>query len=124
MQAADGGQCVHALQQAVRNVMTEHAGVVRDNQGLRSGLTKLTAIEACMTDVGVHTDISGYQDLADAFDLRSMVLAARATLECAVERRETRGCHNPSDYPDLDANLRVSMAWSPEAVVRHEAIPP
>ncbi|WP_423300125.1 hypothetical protein, partial [Glutamicibacter nicotianae] len=49
--------------------------------------------------VGIHPDIAGYQDLAHAFDLKSSALAARATLESALERRETRGCHNRSDYP-------------------------
>ena len=99
MLAADGDQNVRALQRAVRNLMTEHAGVVRDEPGLRAGLAALDEVEERTRDVGVHIDISGYQDLAHAFDLRSAMLAARATLECALERRETRGCHNRSDYP-------------------------
>ncbi len=82
--------------------MTEHAGVVRDEQGLLAGLAELDAIEARMADIGVHPDIAGYQDLAHAFDLKSAALAARATLEAALERRETRGCHNRSDYPEID----------------------
>ena len=65
-----------------------------------------------MAHVGVHLDIGGFQDLAHAFDLRSSVLAARATLECALERRETRGCHNRSDYPDVDPALQVNLVWS------------
>ena len=44
---------------------------------------------------------NGFQDLAHAFDLKSAALAARATLESALERLETRGCHNRTDYPDL-----------------------
>ena len=39
--------------------MTEHAGVVRDEGGLRAGLAELDAIEARMADVGVHPDIAG-----------------------------------------------------------------
>jgi hypothetical protein len=54
-----------------------------------------------MENVGVHPDIAGLQDLAHAFDLTSAALAARATLEAALERRETRGCHNRSDYPGM-----------------------
>jgi succinate dehydrogenase / fumarate reductase flavoprotein subunit len=122
--AASGSQNVRELQRSVRNLMTEHAGVVRDEAGLLAGLTTLEVIETRMADLGVHTDISGYQDLAHAFDLRSAVLAARATLECALERRETRGCHNRSDYPDLDPKLQVNLVWSPETGVRRESIPP
>ncbi|MEU9551301.1 FAD-binding protein [Streptomyces werraensis] len=122
--AADGPENVRALQRAVRNTMTEHAGVVRDEEGLRTGLAELTAIEKRMEDVGVHPDIAGFQDLAHAFDLKAAVLAARATLEAALERRETRGCHNRSDYPDMNEELRVNLVWSPATGITRESIPP
>lgn len=121
--ASDGAENVRALQREVRNLMTEHAGVVRDEAGLLAGLEKLAAIEARMGDVGIHPDIAGYSDLGHAFDLRSSVLAARATLESALERRETRGCHNRSDYPELDPELTVNLVWSPETGVVRETIP-
>ena len=44
--AADGPENVRALQRAIRNTMTEHAGVVRDEAGLLAGLAELDAIEA------------------------------------------------------------------------------
>ncbi|MEU0615177.1 FAD-binding protein [Streptomyces albogriseolus] len=122
--AADGPENVRALQRAVRNTMTEHAGVVRDEEGLRTGLAELRAIEKRMEDVGVHPDIAGFQDLAHAFDLKAAVLAARATLEAALERRETRGCHNRGDYPDMDEELRVNLVWSPATGITRESIPP
>ncbi|MET9972996.1 succinate dehydrogenase, partial [Streptomyces sp. NPDC006356] len=99
------------------------AGVVRDEEGLRAGLAELAVIEKRMADVGVHPDIAGFQDLAHAFDLRSAALAARATLEAALERRETRGCHNRSDYPDPDPALRVNLVWSPTTGVTRESVP-
>lgn len=122
--AAQGSENVRALQRAIRDTMTEHAGVVRDEQGLRVGLAELDAIEARMADVGIHPDIAGYQDLAHAFDLRSSALAARATLEAALERRETRGCHNRSDFPQADPELQVNLVWSPSTGVVREEIPP
>ncbi|MFI6427746.1 L-aspartate oxidase [Promicromonospora sp. NPDC050880] len=121
--AADGTENVRALQRAVRNTMTEHAGVVRDEAGLLAGLKELAEIEERATHVGVHPDIAGYQDLAHAFDLKASLIAARATLEAALERRETRGCHNRSDYPDLDPNLQVNLVWSPDTGIVREEIP-
>jgi succinate dehydrogenase / fumarate reductase flavoprotein subunit len=121
--AADGRENVRALQRAIRNTMTEHAGVVRDEEGLRAGLAELDMIEGRMEDIGIHPDIAGFQDLAHAFDLKASALAARATLEAALERRETRGCHNRSDYPDTDPTLQVNLVWSPTAGITHEAIP-
>ncbi|WP_129658277.1 L-aspartate oxidase [Rothia halotolerans] len=121
--AADGTENVRALQRALRDTMTEHAGVVRDEEGLLAGLEELRRIEERMDDVGIHPDIAGFQGLAHAFDLKSSVLAARATLEAALERRETRGCHNRSDYPELDPALQVNLVWSPSEGVTREAIP-
>lgn len=122
--AAHGPENVRSLQRAIRNTMTDHAGVVRSEEGLLTGLAELEAIEARMADIGVHPDIAGFHDLAHAFDLKSAALAARATLEAALERRETRGCHNRSDYPAEDPALQVNLVWSPEAGVEREEIPP
>ncbi|WP_144794779.1 L-aspartate oxidase [Microbacterium paludicola] len=122
--SADGRENVRALQRSIRNTMTAHAGVVRSEEGLRAGLEELATIEDRMTDVGIHPDIAGFQDLAHAFDLKASALAARATLEAARERRETRGCHNRSDFPDEDPTLRVNLVWSPATGVTREEIPP
>lgn len=122
--AADGPENVRALQRTLRNTMTEHAGVVRDEEGLSAGLSELDELEARMKEVGVHPDIAGFQDLAHAFDLKSAALAARATLESALERRETRGCHNRTDYPNLDPSLRVNLVWSGPGQIKHEGIAP
>lgn len=121
--SSEGTENVRALQREIRNLMTEHAGVVRDEAGLAEGLEKLASVEARMSEVGIHPDIAGFSDLSHAFDLKSSVLAARATLECALERRETRGCHNRSDYPEQDENLQVNLVWSPSTGVVKESIP-
>jgi succinate dehydrogenase / fumarate reductase, flavoprotein subunit len=122
--AVDGPENVRALQRAVRDTMTEHAGVVRDEQGLHAGIATLKTIEARVPDLGVHPDVAGFQDLAHAFDLKSSLLAARATLDAALERRETRGCHNRSDYPNLDDSLRVNLVWSGPGRITAEPISP
>ena len=122
--AADGPENVRALQRAIRNMMTDHAGVVRSEDGLKEGLRQLDDIESRMEDLGIHPDIAGFQDLAHAYDLKSSALSARATLEAALERRETRGAHNRSDYPDLDPELQVNLVWSPETGVSREEIVP
>jgi succinate dehydrogenase / fumarate reductase flavoprotein subunit len=120
--AANGSENVRFLQRALRNTMTEHAGVVRDEAGLLSGLSELAEIEDRLADVGVHPDIAGFYDLAHAFDLKASAIAARATLETALERRETRGCHNRSDYPRIDEALNVNLVWSGPGRIEREAI--
>lgn len=122
--SADGDQNVRAMQRSVRRLMTERAGVLRHEAGLIAGLAELDEIESRMEGIGVHVEISGFQDLAYVFNLRSAVLSARATLESALERRETRGCHTRSDYPHVDPELKVNMVWSPTAGVSREPVAP
>lgn len=122
--ASDGEENVRRLQRALRTIMTEHCGVVRDEEGLTQALKEIDEVEERMAKVGIHPDLAGFQDLAHAFDLRSSILAARATVECARERRETRGAHNRSDYPKQDENLQVNLVWSGPGQIEHEAIAP
>src|SRR5699024_10297524 len=122
--AADGEENVRGLQRAIRNMMTDHAGVVRSEEGLNAGLRQLDDIEGRMENLGIHPDIAGFQDLAHAYELKSSALSARATLEAALERRETRGAHNRSDYPETDPSLQVNLVWSPDTGVTREEIPP
>ncbi|GAA2178424.1 FAD-binding protein [Leucobacter tardus] len=110
------------LQRALRDVMTAHAGVVRDEAGLTEGLDKLSDLEDRATRVTAHPDIAGFDDLAHAFDLAGSLLAARATLECAIERRETRGCHNRSDHPEQNNDLTGNMVWTPTGGVAFEPL--
>ena len=66
----------------------------------------------------------GYADLAHAFDLHGALLAARATLDCALERRETRGAHNRSDFPDLDPGSQVNLTWALDGMLEREPVSP
>ena len=121
--AQRGGQeFPRPLQRAVRDLMSEHAGVVRSEDGLTRGLRKLDEVAGRMGAMEVRPDIAGFDDLVHAFDLRGSVLAARATLECALERRETRGAHNRADFPHRDPELAVNLLWRPGEPVAREAV--
>ena len=104
-----GGELARPLQRRLRDLMWERCGVVRDEAGLREGLRELAAIREAAADVDVRPGAEGWTDLAHALDLRSGLVAAEATLRCAIERRETRGAHIRSDFPDLDPDLQVNL---------------
>lgn len=119
-----GTESARRLQREVRNLMTAHAGVVRTEQGLQEGLRKLAALEERAQHITARPDIAGFDDLAHAYDLLGSLLATRATLECALERRETRGCHNRADFPQQDPALQGNFVWSPAEGVSFEALAP
>jgi succinate dehydrogenase flavoprotein subunit len=118
------GEQVRRLRHSLRAAMSRHAGVVRSEAGLMLGLHELRAIESCVPDVTVNVESGGVPELAHAFDLRSSVVAARATLEAALVRRESRGCHNRSDHPALDPSLEVNLVWSGPGRIARERVPP
>jgi succinate dehydrogenase / fumarate reductase, flavoprotein subunit len=122
MLARRGDEFARPLQRALRDLMSERCGVVRDESGLREGLARLDELEMRSEALEVRPDIAGYADLAHAFDLRGSVLAARATLACALERRETRGAHVRSDHPDEDPGLRVNLLWSTNGEVTAQPV--
>jgi succinate dehydrogenase / fumarate reductase flavoprotein subunit len=118
-----GEEFARPLQRAVRDLMSECGGVVRFEDGLRDGLARLNEVAARARDMEVRPDIAGYDDLAHALDLQGSLLAARATLECALERRETRGAHNRVDFPGQDPGLQVNLVWAADRTVAGEPIP-
>ncbi|SFS18154.1 succinate dehydrogenase / fumarate reductase flavoprotein subunit [Agrococcus baldri] len=117
-----GTESARRLQREVRNLMSEHAGVVRTERGLQEGLRKLTSLEDRAERVTAHPDIAGFDDLAHAYDLLGSLLAARATLESALERRETRGAHNRADFPETDPAMQGNFVWSPAEGVSFEPL--
>ncbi len=122
--ARRGEEFARPLQRAVRDLMSECCGVVRCERGLRDGLGRLVEVEERAQALDVRPDIAGYSDLAHAFDLHGALLAARATLDCALERRETRGAHNRSDFLEPDPGLQVNLVWSLDGTLEREPIAP
>jgi succinate dehydrogenase / fumarate reductase flavoprotein subunit len=102
--------------------MSEQCGVVRAESGLREGLRALGDIRERTRALEIRPDIAGYADLAHAFDLHGSLLTARATMECALERRETRGAHNRTDFPAQDPALLVNLVWTTDGPIAHEPI--
>jgi succinate dehydrogenase / fumarate reductase flavoprotein subunit len=122
--ARRGQEFARPLQRAIRDLMSECAGVVRSEDGLREGLARLDEIGERARTMEVRPDIAGYADLAHAFDLRGSLLAARATLDCALERRETRGAHNRADFPDRDSRRQANLVWAADGTITAQQISP
>lgn len=73
----------------LRRIMSEHVGVIRNADGLRTALREIIAIE---------------RD-ADTAGLRNMARTALLVAASAFARRESRGGHMRSDYPAPDPAL-------------------
>jgi succinate dehydrogenase / fumarate reductase flavoprotein subunit len=104
-----GDELARPLQRAVRDLMWQSCGVVRDAEGLERGLAELDAVADAARNVDVSPNEEGWVDLGHLFDLRSALLTARATLLGARAREESRGAHRRADFPDVDPALRLAL---------------
>ena len=104
-----GPELARPLQRALRDAMWEHCGVAREARSLNDGIAKIADISALVTDVDVRPSAEGWSDLAQLIDLEAGLLVAEATVRGAIARRESRGCHNRTDYPTLDPALQVNF---------------
>ncbi|HYL07150.1 MAG TPA: FAD-binding protein, partial [Candidatus Udaeobacter sp.] len=101
------GESPYKLQAEIQDVMTRHAPIVREGEGLEAGLKEILELgaraKACGT--GGSRSLAFNPGWHTAADLHSMLVNAEALLRCAVERKESRGAHARSDYPKLDEAL-------------------
>jgi succinate dehydrogenase / fumarate reductase, flavoprotein subunit len=109
----EGTEIVRPVQRALRNAMWECCGVVRSEEGLQRGLAMVNEIKELFGSIDVRPTSEGYGDLAHVLDLRALLVTAETSLRGALERRETRGCHNRSDCPAVDADLQVNLQTQP-----------
>ncbi len=104
-----GNELARPVQRALRDLMWECAGVIREERSIKGGLTRLSVLWAALEDIDVRFSEEGWADLAQVLDLRSGLAVAEATLKPGLARRETRGCHFRSDFPDLDPRMNVNL---------------
>ena len=104
-----GGPALYELQHALREVMWEGAGLVRDRTSLRAALAEIDRIDTGLETVGVTGDPSLNTAWQDWLSLRNQVLAARLIVLSALERRESRGAHFRRDFPAPAAGPPVTV---------------
>jgi fumarate reductase flavoprotein subunit len=129
-----GGE-LYALQRALRDVMWDRVGLVRDGAGLREAIGVIERIERGLEAVGVPGGPAFNVAWHDWLNLTSQVTAARLIATSAAERGESRGAHYRRDAPTADPGVpyvvRVRLdgdgpaVWrEPVALTRVHPTPP
>jgi succinate dehydrogenase / fumarate reductase flavoprotein subunit len=105
----NGSELSRALQRAVRDVMWEYCGVVREASDMTRALAMLDEIRSLLPRVDVRPSEEGWGDLASVLDVHAMLGSGEATLRGAIAREDTRGAHIRSDFPALDPTMEVNL---------------
>ena len=119
----DGEHDVHAVLAELRDLLWEHAGLLREDASLRAGLDALESVSRKAADMDVGPITS--ESFEFAVDAGFMLVAAEAVLRGALEREESRGAHHRTDYPDVDPAWRRNLYFESADVggMRHYTEP-
>ncbi|MFT4040104.1 MAG: FAD-binding protein [Thermomicrobiales bacterium] len=90
-----------SLRRRLQRVMSQHVAVVRNAEGLATARQELDAIERELdAQIGVPES-----ERRERWELRNLIDAARAVIDNAGFRQESRGAHYRSDYPATEPDL-------------------
>ena len=110
--AASGQHAPGDLMNRLRHLMWDHAGILRDEDGLLEGLRQLQQLRADADDLQVKADRTSRR-YERAQNLRFMLTTAETILRGALERTESRGAHARTDHPDEDPAWRQNIRCIP-----------
>jgi succinate dehydrogenase / fumarate reductase flavoprotein subunit len=99
------GECPYALQREIQDMMGELVGIMRTEDELTRALNELDKFEARAKKVSVSGGRAYNPGWHVAMDLRHIVQISRSIALAARERKESRGGHARSDFPNYDPKL-------------------
>jgi L-aspartate oxidase len=78
----------------IQSVMWDYVGIVRSNLRLKRALRRINLLEKEIDEYYHRTRVT-----AQLLDLRNTVITAKLIITCALKRKESRGLHYTTDYP-------------------------
>ena len=93
----------------IKNLMWEKVSIVRDEKGLNEALKQLLEMQKELKNLNVR-DIKQYNDdLVTALEVTNMVEICILIVKSAILRRESRGAHYRSDFPESSDEWKRSI---------------
>jgi fumarate reductase flavoprotein subunit len=101
LQKSGGREPIADLREEMQKIMEQCAGIYRSGELLAAAAGKLQSLQERFRDI--RLDDRGHlfnTELISALELSCMLDVAETMAECALQRTESRGAHQRTDYPE------------------------
>jgi succinate dehydrogenase / fumarate reductase, flavoprotein subunit len=100
---AKGSRPTAEVRADMQKTMQRHCAVFRDSALLAEGVEHMKQVYAGFQDVGIQDrSLIWNTDLVETLELDNLIGQAVVTIECAANRKESRGAHMHQDFPERD----------------------
>lgn len=89
----------------LKKVMGEFVGIIRNQEQLEMGLTKLDEMEAEIAKCGAKPGRAYNPSWHETLDVMNMITTGKLLANAALARKESRGGHTRLDFPTPDPKL-------------------
>src|SRR6266498_140504 len=103
LRKSGGKEKIATLRAEMHQIMEESAGIYRTETVLKEGVGKLKRLQERFQDLSLDdTSYTFNTELTAALELSYMLDVGQTIVQSALERRESRGSHQRTDYPQRD----------------------
>ncbi|MEM3226033.1 MAG: fumarate reductase/succinate dehydrogenase flavoprotein subunit, partial [Saccharolobus sp.] len=89
----------------LRDIMWDNVGIFRHEGGLLNALSEINKLRNMTSNMYVTDKSKVYNtEFFNALEMRNMIDLAIVITKSALERKESRGAHYRTDYPERDDN--------------------
>jgi fumarate reductase flavoprotein subunit len=127
MSAGRGTEQIADIREEMQSTMEDSAGIFRSGDSLTKGVDQLAGLQQRLERVQLYDQTSAFNtELVAALELANMLDIAETILHSALQREESRGAHQRTDFTTRDDTrfLNHALAYrDSDGSVRIERLP-